>query len=229
MNPASEAAPESPALPVAVITGGGGDLAAAIAAQLSPERWEIRTPSRNELDVTLEESVGAYFGTLSRLDLLICNAGAIDDRPLPALTEENWNRIVAVNLSGAFLCVRAALPLLLARAGQIILIGSRAGRRGGTGNSHYAAGKAGLIGLAQSVAKEHGADNLRCNVVLPGFLETKMTADLPATVQESARAQHVLGRFNTVAEAARGIAFVASLEHVSGQVFQFDSRIDRWT
>ena len=220
---------EAAGLPVAVITGGGGDLAAAIAAQLSSERWEVRTPLREELDVTLEESVGAYFGALARLDLLICNAGAIDDRPLPALTEENWNRIVAVNLSGAFLSVRAALPLLCQRQGGIILVGSRAGRRGGAGNSHYAAGKAGLIGLAQSVAKEHGADNIRCNVVLPGFLDTKMTAALPLPVREGARAQHVLGRFNTVEEAARGVAFVASLEHVSGQVFQFDSRIDRWT
>jgi len=229
MSPESEGSAEAASLPVAVITGGKGDLALAIAAQFPPERWDVRAPSRDELDVTLEESVGAYFGALSRLDLLICNAGAIDDRPLPALTEESWSRIVAVNLSGAFLCLRAALPLLCRREGQAILIGSRAGRRGGTGNSHYAAGKAGLIGLAQSVAKEHGADNVRCNVVLPGFLETKMTTDLPASVREGARAQHVLGRFNTVTEAARSVAFVGSLQHVSGQVFQFDSRIDRWT
>jgi len=215
--------------PIALITGGGGDLAQAVARQLPPERWEVRTPSRSELDVTLEESVAAYFGALPRLDFLVCNAGAIDDRPLPAMTEESWNRIIAVNLSGAFLCCRAGLPLLSRQGGQIVLIGSRAGRRGGAGNSHYAAGKAGLIGLAQSVAREGGADNVRCNVVLPGFLETKMTAPLPDAVRETARALHVLGRFNSVEEAARGIAFVASLEHVSGQVFQFDSRIDRWT
>jgi len=229
MTTEPEEIPEAPALPVAVITGGAGDLATAIARQFPPENWQVHAPSRQELDVTLEESVAAYFNTLSRLDLLVCNAGAIDDRPLPALTEENWNRIVAVNLSGAFLSLRAALPLLCRQGGRIILIGSRAGRRGGSGNSHYAAGKAGLIGLAQSVAKEHGADNVRCNVVLPGFLDTKMTADLPTAVRENARAQHLLGRFNTVEDAARGIAFVASLDHVSGQVFQFDSRVDRWT
>jgi 3-oxoacyl-[acyl-carrier protein] reductase len=115
------------------------------------------------------------------------------------------------------------------RSGHIVLIGSRAGRYGTRGQSAYAASKAGLVGFAQSVAKEYGPRNIRCNVVLPGFLETRMTAALPAQRREDVRAEHALGRFNTVPNAARFIAFLARLDHVSGQIFTLDSRIDRWT
>ena len=106
-----------------------------------------------------------------------------------------------------------------------MLIGSRAARHGTRGQSAYAAAKAGLVGLAQSLAKEYGARNIRCNVVLPGFLETRMTAGLSARRREEAREEHALGRFNTVGNAARFIAFLARLDHVSGQVFTLDSRL----
>lgn len=213
-----------------VVTGGAGGLARAVADEFPSDRWRCLTPARAECDVTSEASVAAYFGGLTSLSVLIANAGRIDDHALASLSEASWDEVLRVNLDGAFLCARAALPLLRENGGgQILFIGSRAGRRGGHGNSHYAAAKAALIGLAQSLAREGGAENIRCNVILPGFLETPMTVGLPPRVVDAARADHVLGRFNTVAEAARGIAFVASLAHVSGQVFQFDSRIDRWT
>jgi 3-oxoacyl-[acyl-carrier protein] reductase len=137
---------------------------------------------------------------------------------------------VNVNLRGAFLCSRAALKFMVRqRSGHIVLIGSRAARHGTHGQSAYAAAKAGLVGLAQSVAKEYGARNIRCNVVLPGFLETRMTAGLSKERCEEVRAEHALGHFNTVGNAARFIAFLARLDHVSGQVFTLDSRLDRWT
>jgi 3-oxoacyl-[acyl-carrier protein] reductase len=115
------------------------------------------------------------------------------------------------------------------KSGHIVFIGSRAARHGTRGQSAYAAAKAGLVGLAQSIAKEYGARNIRCNVVLPGFLETKMTAALSEKRREEIRVDHALGRFNTVGNAARFIAFLARLDHVSGQVFTLDSRLDRWT
>jgi len=87
----------------------------------------------------------------------------------------------------------------------------------------------GLVGLAQTLALEYGGRNIRCNVVLPGFLETRMTAQLPPARREEVRAEHALGRFNTAENAARFIATLAKLDHVSGQVFTLDSRIDRWT
>ena len=94
--------------------------------------------------------------------------------------------------------------------------------------SVMSAAKAGLVGFAQSVAKEYGGRNILCNVVLPGSLETKMTAGLPEKRREEIRAEHALGRFNTAENAARAIAFLARLDNVSGQVFTFDSRIDRY-
>ncbi len=115
------------------------------------------------------------------------------------------------------------------RSGHILLIGSRAARCGTRGQSAYAAAKAGLAGLGQSLAKEYGPRNIRCNVVLPGFLETRMTAHLSPERRDEVRAEHALGRFNTVENAARFIAFLSRLDHVSGQVFTLDSRIDKWT
>jgi len=214
-------------LPVVVITGGQGGLGRALAAVFATG-WRVLAPGRKELDVISEASVAAYFEALPRLDLLVANAGAIDDQPLARMTPESWDRIVGVNLGGAFLTARAALPRLRERAGQILFIGSRAGRQGGTGQEAYAAAKAGIVGFAQSLAREYGADGVRCNVVLPGFLETPLTAGLPAAAQARARAIHVLGRLNTPEETARAVAFLATLANVSGQVFQLDSRIDRW-
>jgi 3-oxoacyl-[acyl-carrier protein] reductase len=119
--------------------------------------------------------------------------------------------------------------MLAERSGHIILIGSRAAKAGTRGQSLYAAAKAGLVGLAQSLAREYGPRNIRCNVVLPGFLETRMTATVTPSRREEVRAEHMLGRFNTVENAARFIAFLTELDHVSGQVFTLDSRLDRWT
>ena len=190
----------------------------------------VHAPGRKEMDVRDEAQVDAYFSRLERVDVLIVNAGLTRDGAVTGLAPEDFSEVVATNLRGAFLCARAALKLMVRqRSGHILLIGSRAGRHGTRGQSAYAAAKAGLVGLAQSIAKEYGGRNVRCNVVLPGFLETRMTAGLPAARREEVRAEHALGRFNTVGNAARAIAFLARLDHVSGQVFTLDSRVDRWT
>ena len=182
------------------------------------------------MDVREEAQVDAYFSRLERLDVLIANAGLTRDGAVTGLASDDFNEAVNVNLRGAFLCSRAALKFMVSqRSGHIVLIGSRAARYGTRGQSAYAAAKAGLVGLAQSLAKEYGARNIRCNVVLPGFLETRMTAGLSARRRDEVRADHALGRFNTVGNAARFIAFLARLDHVSGQVFTLDSRLDRWT
>jgi len=182
------------------------------------------------MDVREEAQVEAYFSRLERLDVLIANAGVTRDGAVTGLAPDDFNEVVNVNLRGAFLCARAALKLMVRqRSGHIVLIGSRAARHGTPSQSAYAAAKAGLVGLAQSLAKEYGARNIRCTVVLPGFLETRMTAGLSAERREEVRAEHALGRFNTVENAARFIAFLARLDHVSGQVFTLDSRMDRWT
>ncbi len=211
-----------------LISGGQGDLAGALKKEFGPDI--VHAPGRREMDVRDEAQIEAYVARLDRLDVLIVNAGLTRDGAMTGLTVEEFRETLDVNLRGAFLCARAALKLMVRqRSGHILLIGSRAARCGTRGQSAYAAAKAGLAGLAQSLAKEYGARNIRCNVVLPGFLETRMTAGLSPQRRNEVRADHALGRFNTVENAARAIAFLARLDHVSGQVFTLDSRIDRWT
>jgi 3-oxoacyl-[acyl-carrier protein] reductase len=217
-------------IPCVLITGGEGGLGRALAAEFSQRGAEVQAPGHRALDVRDEASVQAWFATRDRLDVLVANAGLTRDRSVTSLGPDDFDAVVETNLRGAFLCARAALKIMIAqRRGHLLLIGSRAARHGTHGQSLYAAAKAGLIGFAQSVAREYGARNVRCNVVLPGFLETPMTAVLPAARREVVRGEHALGRFNTPENAARFIAFLAELDHVSGQVFTLDSRIDRWT
>jgi 3-oxoacyl-[acyl-carrier protein] reductase len=216
--------------PRVLITGGDGGLARALAREFTRRGAQVDAPGRALLDVRDEKSVQAWFAKPDRLDVLVASAGLARDGAVTGLDASDFADVVETNLRGAFLCARAALrPMLARRSGHILLIGSRAARHGTAGQSLYAAAKAGLIGFAQSLAREYGARNIRCNVVLPGFLETRMTAGLPDARREAVRAEHALGRFNTPENAARFIAFLAELDHVSGQVFALDSRIDRWT
>jgi 3-oxoacyl-[acyl-carrier protein] reductase len=107
-------------------------------------------------------------------------------------------------------------------------VGSQAGRSGARGQASYAAAKAGLVGLTQSLAAELGSRNIRVNVVLPGLLPTPMTAALDAVTRAELVAANRLGRMNAIGEVARFVAFLAAMENVSGQVFQLDSRPARW-
>jgi NAD(P)-dependent dehydrogenase (short-subunit alcohol dehydrogenase family) len=213
-----------------LISGGQGDLASALRLEFERAGDHVDAPGRKEMDVREEAAVESYFNRLERLDVVIASAGIVRDGTLTGLSDEAFGEVVDTNLRGAFFCARAALKLMLRqRSGHIIFIGSRSARTGPRGQTAYAASKAGLVGLAQSLAREYGARDIRANVVLPGFLETRLTRVLPAARREEIRADHALGRFNTPENAARFIAFLARLENVSGQVFTLDSRIDRWT
>ncbi len=216
---------------VALITGGEGDLAKAIRAELESQGWVVHAPSHGEMDVTDKAQVQRVIGALSRLDLLVHNAGITRDRRMVNMSEEEFSEVLEVNLKGAFLCTQAALKLMVKqRAGHIVNIGSFSALSGPIGQTNYAAAKAGLIGLTQSTAAEYGARGVRANCVLPGFLDTKMTKHLLADEGHRARvlSAHTLGRLNTAADAARFIAFLHGMENVSGQVFQLDSRISKW-
>jgi 3-oxoacyl-[acyl-carrier protein] reductase len=222
--------PDPSPAPRILITGGEGGLARALAAEFTQRGAQVEAPGRAALDVRDETAVQSFFSRLDRLDVLVASAGLVRDGAVTGLTEKDFAEVVDTNLRGAFLCARAALkPMLARRRGHILLIGSRAARYGTAGQSLYAAAKAALVGFAQSLAREYGARQIRCNVVLPGFMETRMTAPLSAARRDAVRAEHVLGHFNTPENAACFIAFLAGLEHVSGQVFTLDSRIDRWT
>ena len=215
-----------------LITGGAGDFAQHLRAAFSAAGWEVLAPGREELDVASAVSVKAFFSQIDRLDLLINNAGLFIDKPLVSMSADDFTKVVDVCLKGTFLCSQAAVKLMSRqREGHLIHIGSFSALSGPAGQTNYAAAKAGLIALSQSIAREYGARNVRSNCVLPGFLDTKMTRELLTneSFRESLLAGHALGRLNTPEDAARFILFLDSLLNISGQVFQLDSRVRAWT
>lgn len=223
--------PPNPQLsaPVALITGGGGALAQALNRELRSQGWQVSAPLRQEMDVTCASQVAQVIGSLSRLDLLVHSAGFVRDTPLARMSAADFADVLQVHLKGAFLTAQAALKSMVRqRTGHLVFIGSYSAFTGPVGQANYAAAKAGLVSLAQSLAVEYGQRNIRVNCVLPGFLDTPMTRHLLEKNRPQIEATHALGRLNTPSEAARFIAFLHSLENVSGQVFQLDSRIRRW-
>lgn len=214
--------------PVALITGGNGTLALALRDELLHAGWHVHSPGRDELDVTSATRVRNFFASLSRLDLLINNAAITHDALLISQPHADRDAVLDVCLRGAFLCARAAAGLMIPQnAGHIIHIGSHSALTGPAGQTAYSAAKAGLHALTKSLAAELGPHSIRVNTVLPGWLETKMTAAVPAAVRQRALDAHTLGRFSTPADTARFIVFLHSLSAVSGQVFSLDSRISR--
>lgn len=212
-----------------VITGAEGGLGSACATAFRQGGWRTLAPGRAELDVTREASIEAFFSGMERIDALINNAGATDDGLVTGTSDVMWDHVMRTNLTGASLCSRAAIRLMLKRrSGHLIHIGSWSGLHGNPGQANYAASKAGLIGLSASLAKEYGGRGIQSNVVLPGFLETKMTASLPQPVRARALSAHALGRFNNAEGAAAFIFFLAGMDCVSGQIFQLDSRVGAW-
>ena len=211
--------------PIDIITGGQGDLARAIAAVFEAAEYLVECPGRDELDVRRADSVEAYFETRERIAVLINNAGITGDALLARQSPADWANVIDTNLKGAHLCSQAApRRMMRTRDGHIINIGSYSALQPPAGQTAYAAAKAGLIGLTKSYAKEFGGRNIRVNCVLPGFLETRMTAALSEAARAAALERHALRRFNTTEEAARFIHFLATTDNLSGQVFQLDSR-----
>lgn len=160
-----------------------------------------------------------------RLDLLVLAAGICRDAVLWKMTDEAWDRVIAVDLSGAAHYLRAAAPALRrGRSGRVVLISSINGRRGKFGQSNYAAAKAGLLGLARSAARELASSGVTVNVVEPGFTETPMTANLPADVRRRALEQTPLGRAARPEDIAAAVAFLAGpgAAHVTGQALAVD-------
>ena len=232
---------------VALITGASGGLGRALVAEFLAQGWRVVAGFHHEtvhtesvsllplpLDVTSRDAVAAAVGqTLSRwqrIDLLINNAGNTADNLVGQLSDDDWQRVLDVHLKGAFLCSQAVLrPMLKQRDGHILNIASFSARTGNRGQANYAAAKAALLGLTTSLAKEVGSRNVRVNALLPGVLPTPMTANLKPDQLADFAAANALGRINDLAEVARFAAFLAGTQNISGQFFQLDSRIARWT
>lgn len=153
----------------------------------------------------------------------VCNAGIAARELLLKQREDTWNGVVATNLTGAFHCLRAMAPHLLRHGGgSLVVIGSHAGFQGSVGQSAYAASKAGLIGLVKTAAQEWGSDNIRVNLVLPGWHRTALSEG--AVPEAAAWQDHVLLRPPSIEEVAGTVLHLAQLKNVSGQVWNCDSR-----
>jgi 3-oxoacyl-[acyl-carrier protein] reductase len=169
----------------------------------------------------VEQAVEDIIKESGRLDILVNNAGITRDGLLVRMKEEDWDQVLAVNLKGAFNCLKAAAkPMIKQRFGRIINISSIVGIMGNAGQANYVASKAGLVGLTKSAARELASRNITVNAVAPGFIETAMTQNLPEKVREAMLAQIPLNRFGTPEEVAHAVAFLASDQaaYITGQV-----------
>jgi 3-oxoacyl-[acyl-carrier protein] reductase len=162
---------------------------------------------------------------LGALHILVNNAGITRDNLVMRLADEDWDRVLDVNLKGAFNTIKAASRLMMkARWGRIINISSVVGLSGNAGQANYAASKAGLIGLTKAVAKELGSRNITVNAVAPGFILTDMTGSLSGAVREKMLSQVALGRFGQPEEVAAAVVFLASdaAGYITGQTIVVD-------
>lgn len=168
----------------------------------------------------LVTDVIADFG---KLDVLVNNAGITKDGLLMRMTEEQWDRVLEVNLKSVFNLTKAATkPMMKAKSGSIINLSSVVGIRGNAGQANYAASKAGIIGFSKSVALELGSRNIRSNVIAPGFIETEMTGQLDEKVVADWAASIPMKRAGQAEEVAQAVTFLASdmSSYITGQVLQ---------
>jgi len=194
---------------LALIRGAGGD-------------GEIR---RFDVAVFAEtqEAVNAIVAARGRLDILVNNAGAARDALIVRAREEDWDRLIGVNLKGTFNCCRAvARQMIRQRWGRIVNIASVVAEAGNAGQSAYGAAKAGVLGLTKSLARELAARNICVNAVSPGLIATEMTASLPEKGLEEIIGQIPLGRTGRADEVAAAVVFLASEEagYITGQVLR---------
>lgn len=178
-------------------------------------------------DIRESESVRRMSDAFSRCTsgslTFVCNAGLGQSDVLVRHSEEIWDNVMATNLTGTFHCLRAIAPLLIDRGGgSIIVIGSHTGHHGARGQSAYATSKAGLIGLVRTAALEWGTQNIRVNLVLPGWQKTDLTKDVFPEGQ--GWLDHTLRRPPNIHEVVETVVHLAQLKDISGQVWNCDSR-----
>jgi len=194
---------------------------------------EIENLGRQSLafkaDVTISAQVqdmaDKILDKFNKIDILINNAGITKDNLLLRMSEEEWDKVIAVNLKGTFLCTKIVSRLMLKqRSGKIVNLASIIGIMGNAGQANYAASKAGIIGLTKSAAKELASRNICVNAIAPGFIKTDMTAKLPEEIQKKMLSAIPLARFGEAKDVADLALFLSSesSSYITGQVVQVD-------
>ena len=227
----------------AIVTGGGRGIGEAIVKKLDAEGIQVaildcqpaddlsrqlKNPSKViSVDVSSPESVRSAIKEVvdewGRLDILINNAGITKDGLAIRMSDADWQRVLDINLTGAFYCAREALKVMMKqREGVIINISSVIGMRGNMGQANYAAAKGGLIALTKTLAKEMAERNIRVNAIAPGFIDTEMTKKLPQGVKDEILKRIPLKRLGTIDEVAELVAFLTKAEYITGQVIVID-------
>jgi 3-oxoacyl-[acyl-carrier protein] reductase len=230
---------------VALVTGASRGIGRAIAQGLAARGATVVAAARGEhaeataadirtggglaeavaLDVTdreaIDRAIGRIVDQFGRLDILVNNAGIARDQLLLRMKRDDWDAVIATNLTAAYACIQAVLkPMLRQRSGRIVSVSSVVGQAGNAGQANYAASKAGLIGLTKAVALEVASRNITVNAVAPGLIDTDMTRAVSASAQESWRDRIPLGRLGTPEDVAAAVAFLASDEaaYITGHV-----------
>jgi 3-oxoacyl-[acyl-carrier protein] reductase len=173
----------------------------------------------------VDAAVRAVVARLGKVDILVNNAGVSADGLIVRITDDQWQRVLDVNLKGVFNCTKAvARPMMRARSGRIINLSSVVGVTGNTGQAAYAAAKAGIIGFTKSTARELSSRGITANVVAPGFIETDMTETLDAGARDMYRAMIPLGRLGRGEDVAAAVTFLAGpgASYVTGQVIHIN-------
>jgi len=234
---------------VAIVTGSGRGIGRAIALKLAEVGAtvvvndigesvntvveEIKAMKRQglavEADVSLSPDVSRLVettvATLGKVDILVNNAGITRDQLLIRMSDEDWDRVLNVNLKSVFLCSRAVLRhMLKQRWGRIISLASIVGVVGNQGQANYASAKAGIIGFTRTIAKEVASRGITANAVAPGFIDTEMTQRLPEDWKQQLKSRIPVGYLGTPRDVAETVAFLASEEarYITGQVINID-------
>ncbi|OGS42922.1 MAG: hypothetical protein A3K76_02120 [Euryarchaeota archaeon RBG_13_57_23] len=170
----------------------------------------------------MRDKAVAEFG---KIDILVNNAGIVKDKSFVKMTSEMWDDVISVNLTGTFNCTKAVIEGMLERRyGRIVNISSVIGRMGNRGQANYAASKAGIIGLTQTLAKEFADKGVTVNAVAPGFIGTDMLKSVPANIMEKILAQIPMGRLGKPEEIASAVTYLVSPEagYITGQVIDIN-------